>query len=152
MRLDVKSTLLRGAAAGVLVSAALAGTAAAQSATTNAAQFNGGYGRTQGTENIPFRPSTRDANRNRIIVDGVIQTGDDNSTFVRGDSAGSGAAYAGGAGSTAIGNNLVVITQGSWNTVIVNSNQVNNGNVTANSTGSVPAKDSVINGEIDLND
>ena len=58
----------------------------------------------------------------------------------------------GGAGSTAIGNNLVVITQGSWNTVIVNSNQVNNGNVTANSTGSVPAEDSVINGEIDLND
>ena len=43
-------------------------------------------------------------------------------------------------------NNLVVITQGSWNTVIVNSNQVNNGNVTATSTGTV------INGEIDLND
>ncbi len=150
MRLDVKSTLLRGASAGVLVSVALAGAATAQSFNTNSAQFNGGYGRTQGTENIPFQPSTRDANRNRIIVDGIIQTGDDNSTFVRGGSSGSGAAYAGGAGSTAIGNNLVVITQGSWNTVIVNSNQVNNGNVTANSSGTTPGP--VINGEIDLND
>lgn len=147
MRHDVKSTLFRGASAGAVLAATLvAGQAAAQSVNTNAAEFNGGYGRAPGTENIPFQPSTRDANRNRIIVDGIIQTGDDNSTFVRGDSAGTGAAYAGGSGSTAIGNNLVVITQGSWNTVIVNSNQVNNGNVTATSNGQV------INGEIDLND
>ena len=150
MRHDVKSTLLRGASAGAVLAATLvAGQAAAQSFNTNHAEFNGGYGRFAGTENLPFNPSTRDANRNRIIVDGVIQTGDDNSTFVRGDNSGSGAAFAGGAGSTAIGNNLVVVTQGSWNTVIVNSNQVNNGNVTASSSGN-PAP--VINGEIDLND
>ena len=37
------------------------------------------------------------------------------------------------AGSTAIGNNLTVVTQGNYNTVIVNSNQVNNGAVTAGS-------------------
>ena len=35
------------------------------------------------------------------------------------------------AGSTAIGNNLNVVVQGSHNTVIVNSRQTNTGNVTA---------------------
>ena len=39
-----------------------------------------------------------------------------------------------GSGSTAIGNNLVVVTQGSWNTVIINSTQTNNGNVSASSS------------------
>ena len=43
---------------------------------------------------------------------------------------------AGFGGATAIGNNLTVITQGSWNTVIVNSTQINNGDVTANATSS----------------
>jgi holdfast attachment protein HfaA len=33
--------------------------------------------------------------------------------------------------STAIGNNLTVVTQGNNNTVIVNSTQINNGNISA---------------------
>jgi holdfast attachment protein HfaA len=40
---------------------------------------------------------------------------------------------------TAVGNQLNVITQGSWNTVIVDSTQINNGNQTT-----------VLNGKIDL--
>jgi holdfast attachment protein HfaA len=46
----------------------------------------------------------------------------------------SGAGGSGGttiAGSTAIGNNLNVVVQGSHNTVIVNSRQTNTGNITA---------------------
>ena len=54
--------------------------------------------------------------------------------------AGSGSGAAIG-GSTAIGNQLNVVVQGSWNTVIVNSNQTNNGDVTAGTA---------LNGTLDL--
>ncbi len=49
--------------------------------------------------------------------------------------------YTGQGGATAIGNNLIVTTIGSHNTVIINNNQVNNGNVTAGT---------VLNGSITL--
>lgn len=101
---------------------------------TGSANYNAGYGRVSGQENRMVDYSTRDANGNRVIVDGVMLTGDDQSTFTR--AGGSLDTYSGvgsQGGSTAIGNNLVVITQGSYNTVIVNSTQTNNGNVSANS-------------------
>ena len=141
MRHDVKTKLLRRASTGVLLAALAGGAANAQSFNTNSAQFNGGYGRAPGTENMPIDVDTRDANGNRLIVDGLIQDADGD-TYSR--THGRGAAY--GGGSTAIGNNLVVVTQGNWNTVIVNSTQTNNGNVTATNTAPV------INGELDLND
>ncbi len=100
---------------------------------TGSANYNAGYGRLSGQENRMVDYSTRDANGNRVIVDGVMLTGDDQSTFTR--SGGSLDSYSGAGSqgsSTAIGNNLVVITQGSYNTVIVNSTQTNNGDVTAN--------------------
>lgn len=143
---DNKTKLLRaqrtGMAAGVLLAVVAGGAASAQSFNTNSAEFNGGYGRGPGTENLPIDVDTRDVRGNRLIVDGLIQDAGDDSTFTRAE--GRGAAY--GNGSTAIGNNLVVVTQGSWNTVIVNSTQTNNGNVTATNTAPV------INGELDLND
>lgn len=123
--------LLRTAA--FLVLAAAAGQAHAQYMTSNSAEYNAGYGRIAGDENRPVDVTTRDANGNRVIVDGLILNGQDQSSF----SSASGAAdvFAGvgalGGGGTAVGNNLVVVTQGSNNTVIVNSNQVNNGSVTA---------------------
>jgi holdfast attachment protein HfaA len=101
--------------------------------TTNSADFNAGWGRYAGSENHPVDVSTRDANGNRVIVDGLILTGEDQSSFSR--SWGSADAYAGvgasSGGASAIGNNLVVVTQGNYNTVIVNSTQVNNGDVSA---------------------
>lgn len=118
--------------AGVCASLA-AGAAAAQSMSANSAGYNAGYGRIAGSENHPVDVSTRDANGNRVIVDGLILTGEDQSSF----SSASGAidsfagVGAGSGGSTAIGNNLVVVTQGSYNTVIINSNQTNTGSVTA---------------------
>jgi holdfast attachment protein HfaA len=102
---------------------------------TNAAEFNAGYGRYSGQENQPVDVTTRDANGNRVIVDGLILTGQDQSSFAR--ASGAADAFAGvgsvGGGASAIGNNLVVVTQGSNNTVIVDSTQINNGNVSARS-------------------
>ena len=142
MRHDVKTKLLRRASTGVLLAALAGGAAQAQSFNTNAAQFNGGYGRAPGMENMPIDVDTRDARGNRLIVDGLVQETDEDGTWSRKN--GRGAAY--GSGATAIGNNLVVVTQGNWNTVVVNSTQTNNGNVTATNTAPV------INGELDLND
>lgn len=127
------------AAVAAVVALGVCGVAAAQSMSTNSASFNAGYGRSSGQENRMVEYSTRDANGNRVIVDGVMLTGSDQSVYSSSRSSGSLDAYSGVggiggyAGSTAIGNNLTVITQGNNNTVIVNSNQVNNGNVTAGS-------------------
>jgi holdfast attachment protein HfaA len=114
--------------------AAMAGQAHAQFMSTNSAEFNAGYGRVAGQENRPVDVTTRDANGNRVVVDGLILSGDDQSSFA--SATGAADAFAGvgavGGGASAIGNNLVVVTQGSNNTVIVNSSQVNNGSVTAN--------------------
>ncbi|HEX8569312.1 MAG TPA: holdfast anchoring protein HfaA [Caulobacteraceae bacterium] len=141
-----------GAVIAAACAALMAGQASAQTATTNSASLNGGWGRIQGTENQGINVRTRDENGNRIIVDGIIQDGSDNTEYVDSNASGAGSVYAGAGGrrrgggsATAIGNNLQVITQGSWNTVIVNSTQINNGNVTANSR-------SVLNGELKLND
>ena len=120
------------AATGLILSSAHA-----QTLDTNSASFNAGYGRTAGSENHVVEYSTRDANGNRVIVDGVMLTGADQSVYSSSHSSGSLDSYSGVGGmggygsSTAIGNNLTVITQGNNNTVIVNSNQINNGAITA---------------------
>ena len=138
-------------AAAAFTAALLAGgQAAAQTLTTNSAEFNGGWGRIQGTENHPIDVSTRDRNGNRVIVDGIILDGGSD-TFTQTDNQGAGSVFAGAGGrsrwstATAIGNNLQVITQGNYNTVIVNSTQINNGDVTAQN-------DDDLNGELDLDD
>ncbi|MES2860527.1 MAG: holdfast anchoring protein HfaA [Pseudomonadota bacterium] len=127
---------------GVLVAVALAaaGAPCAASAQTSGsaglAQFQNGYDGARQSVSSAQTGSTRDANGNRLIVDGIIQSGA--SAYSR-QSGGvsqtySGAGGSGGttiAGSTAIGNNLNVVVQGSHNTVIVNSRQTNTGNVSA---------------------
>lgn len=116
---------------------ALSSPARAQTLDTNSASFNAGYGRVAGSENHVVEYSTRDANGNRVIVDGVMLTGADQSVYSSSRSSGSLDSYSGvGAlggwgSSTAIGNNLTVVTQGNNNTVIVNSTQINNGNISA---------------------
>ena len=116
---------------------AIAGGALAQSMSTNAASFNGGYARYNGQENRAIENySNRDASGNMLIVDGIIQAGASSYSRASGgvSSSFSGAGANNGTaigGSTAIGNNLNVVVQGNHNTVIVNSTQVNNGDVTA---------------------
>jgi holdfast attachment protein HfaA len=135
-----------------LAACAVAGSASAQTMDANSASFNGGWGRYPGQENHAIDVSTRDQNGNRVIVDGIIQDGSEDSTYT--ETSGAGTTYSGagsrrgrgrGGNATAIGNNLQVITQGNYNTVIVNSTQINNGDVTASTGGD-------LNGELDLND
>jgi len=126
---------LRLAAAGLAL--ALVSAAAAQAQSNNSASLNAGYGRgSTASGNWGVQAGTRDANGNRVIIDGIIQGGLDQSTISRTSMSGvaDSSSGAGFGGSTAIGNNLTVITQGSWNTVIVNSTQTNTGTVTAGTT------------------
>jgi holdfast attachment protein HfaA len=117
---------------------------AAQADYSSSGSYNQGYGMTPGEENAPVNASLRDANGNLTVVNGqftssamsaqagVQQMGTiggmgtqgsfTNSTGVGGTST---------ATSTAIGNQLNVVTVGNGNTVVVNSSQTNNGNQTA---------------------
>lgn len=98
------------------------------------------FGFAPGEEERAFDPRTRDANGNRLILDGVIQN-QGGSTLVGGlqdgtsfgSSLGQNGSTLGQA--TAVGNQLNVITTGSFNTVIVNSTQTNNGDVKAVAQG-----------------
>ena len=111
--------------------------AAAQSAgSSGMGSYQAGYGGSRYTTARPQTGSTRDQNGNRLIVDGIIQAGANTYSSATGgvSSSFSGAGSNGGTaigGSTAIGNSLNVVVQGNHNTVIVNSTQTNNGNVTA---------------------
>ncbi len=129
--LKITKTAFCGFVLGVLGASAVQ----AQNMNTNSASFNAGYGRTAGQENRAVAVGMRDANGNLVIVDGLILHGEDQSTFsASGAATGAVDTFAGvGAtgSSTAIGNNLQVITQGNYNTVIVNSVQTNTGNVSA---------------------
>jgi holdfast attachment protein HfaA len=124
---------------------ASAGLAHAQSGSSTLSGFsqgyNGGLSTIQGAVNV----STRDANGNLTIVDGVTQIGSDQSMFARaGSTTGASDAYSGAGaigGATAIGNNLSVNVSGNYNTVIVNSTQTNTGAVSATTT---------LNGKVNL--
>ncbi len=112
--------------------------AAAQSAgSSGMGAYQAGYGGSRYTTARPQTGSTRDQNGNRLIVDGIIQAGANSYSSASGgvssSFSGVGGANGGTAigGSTAIGNSLNVVVQGNHNTVIVNSRQVNNGNVSA---------------------
>ncbi len=121
--------------AGAILMAAAAGSACAQTMSSNSASYNSGWGRTPDQENQAASAQMRDANGNLVVVDGVIMNSTNQNLFSGGgvSSSGSGA-FAGGA--TAIGNSLSVVTQGNDNTVIIDSRQINNGTVTATSTTS----------------
>ena len=116
---------------------ALPAVAAAQSAgSSGMGAYTAGYGGARYSTARSQTGSTRDANGNRLIVDGIIQAGASTYSSASGgvSSSFSGAGGTGSSaigGSTAIGNSLNVVVQGNHNTVIVNSTQVNNGAITA---------------------
>ena len=121
----------------VLALPAMAATqSAGSSGSSGMGSYQAGYGGSRYTTARPQTGSTRDHNGNRLIVDGIIQSGASSYSRASGgvSSRFSGAGANNGTaigGSTAIGNNLNVVVQGNHNTVIVNSTQVNNGDVTA---------------------
>ncbi len=103
---------------------------------SNASEYSHPYGMAAGQETQPVNASLRDSNGNLTVVDGQFtsssmsqQSGVQQSSVMGSGSNGSGAQYA---GATAIGNSLNVVTTGNNNTVIVNSQQTNNGSQTAN--------------------
>jgi holdfast attachment protein HfaA len=104
----------------------------AQSSTSlSSASLERGYGNARAMTEQAFNPSTRDAQGNRVVKNGIILT-DYTSKFAGSGGFGGGAAStATGASATAVGNNFSLSVVGNWNTVIVSNNQVNNGDVTA---------------------
>lgn len=117
-----------------LIAAVCAAPAAAQ--VRSAAQIESGYGSSADVMDKAFDPSTRDERGNRIILDGVIQSGSGNSAVsLNGEGTLAGAEYfQSGATSmtaTAIGNLVNIDVSGNWNTIVLNSSQVNNGSQTA---------------------
>ena len=133
-------TPLTAAAVAVVLAALPAGSAAAQTTgSAGAGQFQAGYGGSRYTTAQASSGTTRDANGNRLVVDGLIQQ--NGSAYSRSDGGSSSSYLSGGVGSgtniggaTAIGNNLNVVVQGNRNTVVVNSNQTNTGDISASTT------------------
>ena len=117
------------------LSVAMTITAAADAQSTQTtAQWERPYGVAYGQEQRAWSGATASAGAaarssagNRVIIDGVIQTGVGVSSQLNG-------LFGGGVGAnaTAIGNQLNVNVTGQWNTVIVNSTQINNGDINAN--------------------
>ena len=102
---------------------------------SNSAAYNGGFGLGSGGENLAASGKVRDAHNNLLIVNGVMSGA--GAHAAAGASAGvsiqdgiGGTAI--GSGATAIGNNLNVTVIGNWNTTIVDSTQINNGDQNAN--------------------
>lgn len=103
------------------------------------------YGMARGDENRPYA-GQRGRGANRVVINGIIQTGVGVSAQASAaGSASGGAAGGGGVGgngqylgssATAIANQLNVIVNGNYNTVVVNSRQTNTGDVTANASSS----------------
>ncbi|HYD88555.1 MAG TPA: holdfast anchoring protein HfaA [Vitreimonas sp.] len=92
---------------------------------SGAGDFSSGFGMGWESFDSPINPSTRDENGNRVIVNGRMEIEGALTGGIQDD-------FATGIGAArAIGNQLNVITQGNYNTVIVDSTQINNGDVTA---------------------
>ena len=127
---------LAALAAGSLLAAALP--ASAQEA-SSVSEFERPYGYGYGQESRPYAASTRDRLGNRVIINGLIEGGSGLGTgLYTGWGQTDGAAGMLGTG-TAVGNQLNVITNGSNNTIIIDSTQINNGD-----------QNVVLNGELDL--
>jgi holdfast attachment protein HfaA len=131
-----------------LIALSLVVTAGAAQAQSGIAQLEAGYGGAGKTVSNNFNPSTRDANNNRVILNGLIQDGQGGSQVNLSGSASSttsGANYfrsgadnfSSGAitgSATAIGNQINVNVSGSWNTVVLDSTQINNAPVSSTVT------------------
>ncbi|MDX2275909.1 MAG: holdfast anchoring protein HfaA [Hyphomonadaceae bacterium] len=96
----------------------------------SAGDFSRPFGMNDGFD-AAFDPSTRDENGNRIVINGRIQVeGSLSGGLMDGYSSG-----LGGDSASAIGNQLNVVTYGSYNTVIIDSTQINNGDISADING-----------------
>ncbi|MEO0467743.1 MAG: holdfast anchoring protein HfaA [Pseudomonadota bacterium] len=104
-------------------------------------EFESPYGLGYGQDQRGFTAGTRDSAGNRVIVNGLLEGGTGLGTGLNTAWGQTGNASGMIGSGTAIGNQLNVITTGNYNTVIIDSTQINNGD-----------QDVVLNGELDLND
>jgi holdfast attachment protein HfaA len=116
-----------------LAAAAFAGGAQAGDY-TNSASYNG----FAASQNTASDASLRDANNNLTLINGQfasanfgVQSGVQRASTSTSSGVGMSGATSTYGTATAIGNSLNVVTVGNNNTVVVNSNQTNNGNQTA---------------------
>lgn len=120
------------AAPAMAIAAALgvASAASADPTPQSSGEFNTPYGQGYGEQNQPFEPRTRGPH-GRVVINGRILLGEESSTL--GGTLGSSTMFSDDlwGTSTAIGNQLNVIVEGDWNTVIVDSTQINEGDVSA---------------------
>jgi len=126
---------------------AAGGPALAQSTSDSGAEFTRPYGLSPGETTRPYQ-GARGAGGNRVVINGIIQTGV--GVQARASARGhASAAISGGVGgeggmlaqssATAIANQLNVVVDGRYNTVVVNSRQTNSGDVTANAGAGISA-------------
>lgn len=123
-------------AAASLIAAALP--AAAQEA-ASVSQFERPYGFGYGQESAPFSARTRDRLGNRLVINGLIEGGSGLGTGLHTEWGQTHGAQGMIGSGTAVGNQLNVITNGSNNTIIIDSTQTNSGDQTV-----------VLNGELDF--
>jgi holdfast attachment protein HfaA len=102
------------------------------------ASLTAGYGRALGDENRPVEPSTRDANNNRVIINGMLGdpsglAGGLNGGLSGGLGDGQGLGYSGVGriSAQAVANQINVVAAGSWNTIVIDAVQTNTGAVQA---------------------
>ena len=133
------------AAAAALAGCIAAGAAQAQSGSSTLSGFQQGYSGGLSSFESQVNVSTYAQGTNSVFVDGVSQIGSDQSVFSKvGSTTGASDSFNGAGavgGASAIGNSLSVNVSGQYNTVVVNSTQVNNGNVSATT---------VLNGKVNL--
>lgn len=139
MAQSLKAISIAVVAAGLLAPASLA-------QASNPSDWSRPYGQAVGSENRPYA-GARSAG-NRVVINGIIQTGvgvgAQAQAYANANASAqvgvNGALGAGGglygpfasANAFAVGNQLNVVVNGNYNTVVINSRQINNGNVTAN--------------------
>ncbi len=125
----------RSATFALIAGLAASTSALAQATSAPPAWMTGGYRGAATATSQTFDPVTRDANGNRVVISGEIQTPGGTSVAMDFASLSGGAGNtATGAGyntATAIGNLVSVQITGSWNTVVVNSTQTNSGSISA---------------------
>ena len=129
---------LKALTAAILTSTALSTPALAQTSTMS--DFTRPYGQQTGQAGSTY--AGRDSAGNRVIVNGIMQTGVGVSSQLNAwnglnlnvNGGVQSAQTYNSSSATAIGNQLNVNVTGSYNTVIVNSSQVNEGTVTASAT------------------
>ena len=120
----------------LLLASAMAFAAAAVPAAADPLGDDGDFSRAFGmgwdSFDRPIEPGTRDANGNRVIVNGRMEL---EGTLTGGLMDGYITAGAYSNSAQAVGNQLNVVTQGNYNTVIVDSTQINNGDISAEVQG-----------------